>query len=246
MMRYFLYGLAAILSFLVFVVAFAPATVAWQIAGDDIRRAVPDLSILTLDGSVWNGDATLRYREFPPTDLGWEIAPGAAVTGALDLAAVLEGPGLSATGTAEATRSGADIDASGYVDASYINPVSVRYGLSFPGRVEIRSLTARSDRSWLTAAAGDLYWDGGRVVVETPGGAQVLDLPPLTGTLSMRGADLALDVTHDDQLLIQVFLKRNGWAEVDIKARLLEVSGLPYRAGTSPNASAIIVEEKLF
>lgn len=243
-----LYGSIAIASFIAFVIAFAPASLAWNVIKSDVASAVPDLQVLTVDGSIWRGEAGLRFREFPLTTLAWNLSPTALAGMTVALDARLAGDGLRADGRAHATRSAATVDADGTIDARYINAVSTRYGLTFPGEIRIHRLTLDSDLSWFTVASGRATWDGGRVALNTPAGARTLDLPPLAGTLAMESSNLRLDVTEvqSDKLLLVVRLKPTGWAEVDIKTRLLEVSGLPYRAGTNPNTSAFIVEEKLF
>jgi len=243
-----LYGAVAIVSFTAFVVAFAPASLAWNIVKGDVIRAVPDLQVLTVDGSVWDGEADLRYREFPPATLEWELSPAALVGMTIALDARLSGDGISASGSGNATRSATTIDADGTLESGYVNPVSTRYGLTFPGAIRIEGLNLVSDLGWFTAAGGRATWDGGRVALNTPQGPRTITLPPLAGEMSLDGENLRLGVTDREtgNLLIVVSLKPTGLAVVDMKARLLEVSGLPYRAGTNPDASAFIVEEKLF
>lgn len=242
-----LYGAIALLTFLIFAVVYAPASLVWTVIDEDVDRAVPDLEVLTIDGAVWNGNAALRYREFPPATLTWDLAPARKPQGlAAALDASLEGDGLRASGTGYTADGFAAVDAAGYIDSDYINPVSRRYGLTFPGRIDISALTLETDLTWFTAAAGVARWGGGTVILESTAGTQAITLPPLDGELSLSGRDLLLDVTENGNLVIQVTLKPTGWAVVDIKARLLETAGLPFRAGTSPNASAVIAEEKLF
>lgn len=245
--KFFLYAGVAALTFIGFLIVYAPASLAWSLIKADVDRAVPDLEVLGVDGSVWSGNAALRYREFPPANLTWSLRPTSLPEGPgarIDL--TLEGEGLRAAGTGNTTRTFASVDAAGVIDSSYINPVSVRYGLTFPGEVNIQKLRLRSDLTWFQSAVGTATWGGGTVLVESAAGAQAFTLPALDGTLSMNGSNLILDVTSAGQILLQVTLKPTGWAVVDIKARLLEEAGLPFRAGTSPNASAIIAEEKLF
>ncbi|MDZ7683797.1 MAG: type II secretion system protein N [Gammaproteobacteria bacterium] len=243
-----LYGTVAIASFIAFAIAFAPASLVWNAVKNDVAAAVPDLQVLTVDGSIWQGEANLRYREFPPATLEWGLSPTALAGMSVALEARLSGNGLRASGHGHATRSSTAIDAKGTIEARYINPVSTRYGLTFPGEIRIEGLALDSDLSWFTAASGRATWNGGRVVLNMPEGARTLILPPLAGEMTMEDTDLRLDVTNqrNGNLLLVVRLKPTGWAVVDMKARLLEISGLSYRAGTNPNASAFIIEEKLF
>ncbi len=246
MRTWLLYGTIALLTFIGILVAYAPASLAWNLIKEDVDRAVPDLELLTVDGSIWAGKAQLRYREFPPAELLWSIHPAslAGLTVALD--ATLRGDGLLATGSGERGSGLASIDATGHIDSSYINPVSTRYGLAFPGRLDIEALSLAFDNAWFTAADGTLSWNGGTVVIENFQGRQVLELPPLVGDLSLDERNLKLNVTSEGATLIDVTLKPNGWAVVDMKARLLDIAGLPVRADVNPDVSAIVIEEKLF
>ncbi len=247
MRKLLLYGTVAVISFLAFVVVYAPASVAWSLAREDVNRTVPDLQVLTIAGSVWSGNASLRFREFPPAGLSWSVSPAFANGMAADLDISLGGDGLSAAGSGTVTRNFVVVDAAGYVDSQYINPVSRRYGLSFPGRIDISGLSLESDLGWFTAAKGTARWDGGTVEMETQGRrTMTVTLPPLEGALSLNGRDLLLDVTEQGETVMQVTLKPTGWAVVDIKTRLLQVAGLPFREDSGPETSAVIAEEKLF
>ncbi len=240
------YTLTGIVTFGVFLVVFAPAALLWNLIKTDAARAVPDLQVLTVDGTVWQGDAGLRFREFPVADLNWTIAPLPLARQQLVFTATLAGDGLGAVGNGVASQPGTAGKLDGYIEASYINAVAGRYGMSFPGRIDIEGVSFAADRRWLTAISGMLKWGGGRVLIQMPSGTQAFLLPPLEGELKLAGSDLALEVTAAEGPVISILLRPNGWAVIDIKARLLQVSGMPLPDAANPDLSAITLEEKVF
>lgn len=250
MMRWFLYIATAILSFALFVIVFAPAATIWSLAKDDIGpRLPPDLQVLTIDGTVWSGDATIRYREFPPSALSWSLDPFALIDRQVVADIVVsgvEGDDHSIASDLVASRRHLEIAAGGYIDSAYINRVSAPYGLVFSGRLDVTRLTAQSDYAWFTAAEGDLHWDGGTILYRTYEGTQSLELPPLDGTLTMAGRDIHLDIDHAGDPVIAITLRPAGWAVVDLKRRLFDLAGIDWPGGATADMSVLMLEEKIF
>ncbi|XOV90014.1 MAG: type II secretion system protein N [Pseudomonadota bacterium] len=246
MKRKVVYVLTGITTFLVFLVVFAPAALLWNLVKVDVLRTVPELQVLTVDGTVWQGDANLRFREFPVTDLNWTLAPLPLVRQQLAFSATLAGDGLNVASEGTASEPGSSGTLDGYIDASYINSVASRYGMNFPGRILLEQVTFAADRTWLTTVSGLLRWGGGRVVLQTPAGTQAFLLPPLEGQLRLTGNNLQLDVSAREGLVISVLLRPDGWAAVDIKTRLLQVAGIPWPGSENADLTAFMLEEKVF
>ncbi len=245
-MRWLIFSAAAILSFVAFLVMFAPASVAWGLVRDDVNRAVSDLELLAIDGTVWSGDAIVRYREFPPATLTWSLQPTSVLSLQPYIDLQLAGDGLAANGSGHASRTTANVDLHGGIDASYVNAVSTRYGLTFPGRLAVENLLLTSDHRWLTEASGQINWSGGTVQIDVFQDVQLFTLPPLRGNLSLQGNVLRLDVTDDSGGVMVIDVKPDGWAVVDIKVRMLAVAGLPYARTASLDDTALVLEEKIF
>lgn len=246
MKRALLYLAVFITGFTVFVVAFLPASSAWLLVKDDVARALPNLEVLAVTGTVWQGQAGIRYREFPPTDLDWSLSPFELLKGRALVDTVVAGSGHQLDGTATITPGGADFSVKGHVDSTYINTVSRRYGLTFSGRLEIQRLRLAADPRWFTAADGAFSWPGGPIVYNTIQGRQTITLPGLDGRLHLDGEDLQLDVVRGDAKLMAITLRPTGWVLVDMKARLFDLAALPWPAGASPDDTALMLEEKLF
>jgi hypothetical protein len=246
MKRVIAYTTLALVTFVCVIVVFAPAATLWNLVKNDVSRRIQDLQVLTVDGTVWQGDAMLRYREFPPAKLAWDLSPLSLFRQQAVIVAELNGEGLAIDSNSVIMRSGLVADGNGVINSSYINAVSTRYGLTFPGELIIRNLDIQSDFRWISDIDGRLSWGGGQVLLQYAE-PMVVQLPPLEAILSkVEGNNLLMDVTHAGDTVIQVTLRPTGWAIVDIRARLFDLAGLPRPERLQPENSAALLEEKIF
>ena len=247
MKKVLLFGFIALLTFCSFVLIFAPASLIWRIAEQEVIQNVPELHVLRVGGTVWTGEAELAYRQFPTSRLNWTIAPLPLLTARIDTSLVLEGEGhqFTANGTV-ADQFAQILSLNGFVDASYINRVSQPQGLTFSGRVDIQELELSSDLRWVQEAKGRVFWPGGKIVSRTrAAGTRVFDLPALTGDISMEGPVIYLNLHHDNETVVDIRLKPDGWVRVEVKARLFDLTNLPWPSGSSPSDTVLECEEKL-
>lgn len=250
MKKFFAYTAIALVTFCIVVIAFAPAALLWRQVDQEVLANVPELQVSSVRGTLWQGTANIFYRQFPGSQLDWTIAPGAALTqqtAEADLKLVGEGHELIANLRATAGQLYVD-SAVGFIDALYINRVSQPQGLTFAGRVDIRRLNLDSDLKWIQRAEGDIYWPGGKIVSRTmAAGTRVFDLPALVGEIRMRGQDinLILHPENPNQVLVDILVKPTGWVVVAVKARLFDVAGLPWPAGSSLEDTVLQFEEQL-
>ncbi len=246
MKRILIYSTVALLSFLGFIVAFAPASPFWGLVEADVKRQLPGLDLYTIDGTIWSGSARFKYRTFPQSRLAWDLAPLPLLAGTARLDVTANGDGHHIEGSGDIRPAGGEIrQISGFLHSSFINAASEPYGLTFPGRLDILGLALNLDQGWFTRASGNIHWDGGRIIYHTYRGAQVFDLPPLDGKLYLRQKQLALDIHHQEQTVLNVTLKPDGWARVDLKARLFELADLPWPEDLAPGDTVIQVEEQV-
>lgn len=246
MKRSIVYVAIFLASFVGFVVAFAPAATVWQLAGGNISRRLPDLSVLSIGGTAWSGHARIRYQNFPETRLEWSLSPFSLLRGGIAFTAVASGDGLHVETHGTLRPSGFEALATGHVDAGWVNPVSNQGGLTFSGRLTIQRLHLVSDYRWFSGAAGTLHWNGGQVIYRTGRGLETIVLPPLDGTLGQAGGNLQLVIRNGVHTLIGIVLRRTGWVTVNVKVRLMQTANLPWPAGEAPDATALSLEEQLF
>ncbi len=237
-----LYIATAILSFLIFLVIFAPASPAWSLVREDVHDRIPDLKVYRVGGTIWNGEAEIQFRQFPPSALNWQLSPGELISGAanIHLSAHGQGHSFQARATLEAS-SGSLQFIKGIISSDYINEVSEQFGLIFSGDLEIHELNVSSDSHWITGATGSAHWTGGQIFLNR----QTILLPPLDGELYFENQQLILDIVEQQSLLLQIILKQSGWVEIAIKGRMLEVANLQLPNGSHPDETILLLEEKI-
>ncbi len=245
-----IYFLLGFLTFAGIVIAFAPAALLWRQVDTQVLASVPDLKVSYVKGTLWQGQSELYYRTFPGSRLNWNIAPlPALLQQAIDADLILGGEGHELQAAIVAASKKLIIESGvGYVDASYINRVSQPQGLTFVGRVDIKQLELTSDLRWVQQVSGEVYWPGGKIVSRTAAaGTRVFDLPALIGQIQMRGENinLILHPQNPDHVLVDILVKPSGWVAVAVKARLFDLAGLPWPAGSSLSDTVLEFEEQL-
>jgi len=245
-MNKFFYIVAGILTFLVFILVMAPASLLVSLAGDNLKQ-VPDLEIGRVDGRIWTGSAEVQYQGFPAM-VSWHLAALPLVLGRLSADVEVTGDGLDAAFHVSANgQEGTLTGTTALVSARYINQVSVGYGLDLSGQFSFSSEEISFNNRWVTAATGDLDWPGGIIHIETPERIHSVDLPPLQGELSMDGDSVQLAISDRGTALIDLSLKPSGWAAVGVSFDFIELAGLPIPldANSGSAGPALLIEEKV-
>lgn len=245
-MNKLIYVAAGLIAFVGFILVMAPASIAVSLAGDQLKQ-VPDLRIGQIDGRIWSGSAQIQYRQFPAR-LSWNLSPLPLLAGKISADLEVQGEGLDASfHLAASDHSGMVTNALAQVDASYINQVSVDYGLELSGQFNLVAEEISFTPQWLTGVNGKLDWPGGMVHIETPQQLYSVDLPALSGDLSMQGDQLQATIDGPNERFIDLKLKPTGWVEVGISYAFLELAGLPLpgNSGDSTVGPAVLLEEKI-
>ena len=134
MNKLILYGLTAVFSFMVILIIRAPANFAWQMIRDDIH--VPELSIYSVGGTVWNGKTRIGFRDFPVSDLTWNLKPWPLFNGAADMEIDVKGVGHAVHSNVTLhNNTGRLNNLRGILDSEYVNQAGRRLGLQFPGEL---------------------------------------------------------------------------------------------------------------
>jgi hypothetical protein len=245
-MKLILYIATAVLSFLIFLVIFAPASVAWSLIDKDVQDRIPDLDVSRVGGTIWNGEAEIQFRQFPPSTLNWQLSPGKLIQGTANIHLLVDGQGHSIqTEAILGSSSGSLQSAKGVISSDYINKVSEQFGLIFSGDLEFQEFNVAANSDWITAATGSTRWTGGQILINQSQESQTILLPPLDGELYFQKQQLILDITEQNLQLIQIILKQSGWAEIAIKSRMLELANLPLPNGSHPDETILLLEEKI-
>ena len=238
------YILIAALTFSGFLVVFAPASLVWSTVQGDVTKAVPDLSVIKMGGSIWHGKSEIQFRQFPLSKITWEISPLKLLRGAESISITADGHGHSLDIEALITPSEGQVELlEGEFGSSYINSISEPYGLTFSGDLIIDKVSFVASKDEIKDASGTVHWSGGRVIVA--GKDQPLDLPPLDGKLFFEKQLLTFDVTFEQASLLRISLNKQGWAHIAIKGRFFDIANLPRPDGTSPDETILLLEEKI-
>lgn len=249
MKKFAIYTLIAILTFVSFLAVFAPASLVWRQVQTPLQNQVPDLSVTTVRGTLWDGKAEIFYRQFPGSLLSWQITASGLLRQQVQADLQLKGEGHEIESVLTAERDNLQVHSLlGYIDSSYINRVSQPQGLTFIGTVEVQDLSLQSDLKWIQQATGRVYWSGGKIVSRTTAaGTRVFDLPALVGDLAMQGRNINLTIHPNDsnQTLIEIVLKPDGWVVVAVKARLFDLAGLAWPSGSSLEDTVLQFEEQV-
>lgn len=249
MKRILLYLIVALVSFLAFLLALAPASTVWQLLKNDVNNAVPDLRIQSVTGTIWDGRVLLGYRQFPPAYLTWMLDPLELIGLVIKLQLNLSGDNLKLSTTTTLSEGIVTIsNLSGIIDSEFINAVSQLQGLTFSGPIEVSKIEIVDDFSRILSASGSISWAGGKIVSTSTSGELVFELPAIKGDVAEVSGDLDLRIHHENRTLIDIRLKRNGWIIVSLKASLFNLAGLKLPPGIEPMKDDTVLEfeEKVF
>jgi general secretion pathway protein N len=166
-----LWSLAALLGFLVMLIATAPASLLPRIG----QKFVPGLVVSGESGSLWQGRAQqLNFGWLQLTDLEWQLSPWALVLGRLDADIAFGGQSdfrgrLSLRASREAQQfDGVDLR----IPAERVQAFVKTPGLQLQGEFLAELDSLRLENALPTAVEGRLQWH--RAVIKTP-----LGQPPL-------------------------------------------------------------------
>jgi len=177
-----------IIAFTISIAVMAPASIVTGLFGDAVQRNISGLKIGATRGRIWKGTTQLQYQQFPPVSMSWEMAALPLLRGKLSTLIELTGDGVQLELDAITSTSGGSLDnINGVIESRFINTISISYGLELNGVFELSGISTSFDQHWLTALEGETNWSGGIVHIETPEQFYSVNLPALTGELSILG-----------------------------------------------------------
>ena len=222
----------------------APANFAWQMIRDDIH--VPELTIYSVGGTVWNGKTRFGFRDFPVSDLTWNLAPWPLFNGTADMEIDVKGDGHDFQSNVTLRDNSGRLDnLRGILSSEYVNRAGRRLGLQFSGELLLEEINIASDGAWFTEMEGLMHWTGGQMLYRNSVGFSSVTLPPLDGKLDLVAGLLTLVISQQDLPLLTITLKRDGWTTVALKARLFDLVNLPWPNGNSADDTVLIIEENI-
>lgn len=253
MKRLLLYLIVILVSFVVSLLVLAPASTVWQLLKNDVNQALPDLNIQSVTGTIWDGRALLAYRQFPPAYLTWTLDPLGLVGQVIKLQLNLTGDNLKLSTTTNLSSGMITVsNLNGIIDSEFINAASQFQGLTFSGPIELNGIEIVDDFKRVLSASGHISWAGGKIVSQNTSGRLVFELPAIKGDVAEVSGDLDLRIHNENQTLIDIRLKHNGWIIVSLKASLFNLAGLTLPRWIAPmvntknDDTVLEFEEKIF
>jgi general secretion pathway protein N len=85
------YTALGVMLYLLFLVALFPAGQAYRFAAEPLQRALPQLKLAGLEGSIWSGHVeSLVYRQALLGEMSWQLSPLSLLFGRAQLKALLQ------------------------------------------------------------------------------------------------------------------------------------------------------------
>ena len=252
MKKFMLYGLAALLSFICFVAVFAPANMLLKSTKSQIVAAVPGLSINHINGTIWRGTTTFQYRDFPVSNLQWQLSALPLLTQQIKVSVDISGTDHILNGNITAEKNHLLLqNIHGTIDSEYINVVSVPLGLTLTNQLILKDLSIASDLKQINHIAGLIHWAGGSITARNGSDIQRFTLPALQGTLSTLDDVTGnkpvshLSVAYENNPIVNIDLAQSGWVKVTVLGRLFELAAIATPADTRADDTVLEFEEKI-
>lgn len=236
------YILIGVLAFLGFALVLMPASVARLAA-----NRVDGLAMRAVGGTLWDGQASVAYRDEGIGTLEWTFMPLGVLDGEVRVRWRLSDADLDLSGIAARGLSNAVLNVSGQVGAAAVNRILERYDIAIDGDFEATDLALVSDGSvW---ASGAIAWSGGRTFYRLSGRNHDTALPAMVAEVRTVDGEHTLDAKLADDStapLIMARLKPNGWIEIGVTRRFTTLAGMPWPTPGDDDAVVLTVEEQLF
>ena len=237
-----------IISFCGFLLTLLPASIFFALLPQEVRAA-KGLIIGHPQGTIWSGYTTIQFRNFPESSVQWQFDEISAddLTPAATYNVGITGPHHDMT--AEFTISELQLSMNqlqGSIHANDINQLSAEYGHRFSGELVLKGISLTTDFRCLQSLAGQVYWDGGGILLNVAEPPLSLELPPISGLLDSHDCNLELALENRPDKLMDIQLKPTGWVEVQIYQAMLNLAGLaePVPAGNELKP-VLLFEEKI-
>ncbi len=227
------YILLGLLAFILIVVATTPIHFLWKYAEPYAR----DLSVRIQNptGTLWQGRADVGVPQAGTIAADWELSPLSLLLGNADLAINAEGENIRLTGAAQATGLYAGLperviieDLNGYLDSSALAPLLMQARANLDGSFELSRLNADisiADQG-INDISGQLVYSGGQLRARVERQSIDTELPMLVANIVMDGPKVTVPVaTADGEPLGQLFLQEDGWGDMTVLRRAVDIAG---------------------
>lgn len=215
-------------SLLLFLLATLPANFVWQrFVEPQLPLQKTGISVLAVDGSIWDGRAQIRYQQLDMI-ADWNVSLPDIATLSVPMELTLESHAGIARFSVLFGVSESRIElSSADIDLAYLTPVLKRQRVELSGNLMAKELAFNVVDQRIVSAEGLFSWSGGEI--SYPAGAQIhqRDMPSFRGQVELLDDGVIYMGIRDNQAsfdLIEGSLQTDGTALMKIKRRLLDLA----------------------
>ena len=237
----------SILAYFVFLLAMFPLNIAYKLLNP---QGLP-VKIVSVSGTLWNGQLVLKPAMVGQINLNWELSPSSLLMGEVDSQFSVKGAQLEGKGQISVALNG-DVtlsELSAYVNASLINKPLRSQKVNVNGDVELiqANIVFNMKDKQTSLANGRLVWAGGDVQYPKGRTKKSANLPMLVADISSSNGELLVQVhTEEGQNVAKGNLKTDGWASIAIQKRMIDLIGEPWPNKATADSVIFEVSEKVF
>jgi len=237
----------SILAYFICLLVMFPLNIAYKLIDP---KGLP-VKVVSVSGTLWDGQLVVKQSLIGQTTLNWELFPSALFTGEAKSnfsvkSAQVEGKGdVSVALNGDITLS----QISAYVDSALINKPLRSQRVNVKGDVELiqTNIVFNIKDKQTSFASGRLVWAGGDVQYPKGRSKKSANLPMLIADISSLNGELLAQVhTDDGQNVAKANLKKDGWASIAIQKRMIDLVGEPWPNKASADSVIFEVSEKVF
>ena len=237
----------SILAYFVFLLVMFPLNIAYKLIDP---KDLP-VEVVSVSGTLWNGQLVLKQSLIGQTQFDWELSPIALLTGEVSSQFSVKSAQFEGKGNVSLAMNG-DItlnQVSAYVDAALINKPLRSQKVNVNGDLELiqTNIVFNMKEKITSFASGRLVWAGGDVQYPKGRSKKSANLPMLIADISSLNGELLAQVHTDDGLNVaKGNLKADGWASIAIQKRMIDLVGEPWPNKASADSVIFEVSEKVF
>lgn len=242
---FFLSALFAVVTF--------PAALAWRLIEKEF--SVPNgVRVERVSGKVWDGNV-LADLALPAAGVKrkllvkWRLSLRSLVEGKVSVVVHVQASGIQMASQVSAGLKGFELKVeSALVDLARWNDVASPHRVMLSGEVTAQAMQLAWKGQQVVNASGKLNWTGGEITYPAGREQHTASFPAFQGRLFQSDQvvqigirDVGVDFDH-----ILVTLSNQGWLQTDVKKRLLDLAGEPWRESVSEDQILFSIKRKLF
>lgn len=238
----------SVLAYIVFLLAMFPLNVAYKLIDP---KGLP-VQVLAVSGTVWNGEVTVKHQMTGQMSAQWQLNMLPLLMGSLQSSLKVEGADLNAQLEASFNPITQNVSLSqfnGFVQAGLVNRIAKRNRVTLSGDLEISNVSVNYNLSdkFASDASGRIVWMGGNVSYPKGRKKGQANLPMLIADLSEDSGALNVNVHTTENLAVATAnLKTDGWGNVAVLKRMIDLVGEPWPNKASPDTAVFEISEKVF